>query len=355
LAHALRDLGEYERGIEVLKAAQGDAESAGLTRELAEIFHHRGNIKQLEVDAEGCREANTEALRYAREAGSPELEALALGGLARASVVSRHFKSEQRYALQCIEICRENGLEHIEFTFRHFAALTAFYSADVGTACKEFQACVERGPQVGALRPAIIANLTYAEMLLELGDTGQASQCLDESERLSNIIGEPRYSPCIQALRARIAWSSGNLESASSLVENALLEVSAADERWGKLYLLGALARLTNSPETRLAALEEGAQICSGPCWGIGAVRFLWDAMNASIAAKEWQHANSHAEALERFSRDEPMELFDLLIARTRALANRGLGSETISTGESIEQIRRSIENLGLVDDSAAL
>jgi tetratricopeptide (TPR) repeat protein len=168
LAHALRDLGEYERGLEVLNAAQGDAEHAGLTRELAEIFHHRGNIKQLEVDAQGCREANTEALRYARESGSPELEALALGGLARASVVSRHFKSEQRYAIQCIEICRDNGLEHIEFTFRHFVALTAFYSADVDTACQEFKACVERGPQVGALRPAIIANLTYGEVLLEL-------------------------------------------------------------------------------------------------------------------------------------------------------------------------------------------
>jgi hypothetical protein len=77
--------------------------------------------------------------------------------------------------------------------------------------------------------------------------------------------------------------------------------------------------------------------------------------MNASLAAKEWQQAISHAGALERFSQDEPMELFDLLIARTRVIANHALCADTSAAGQSIEQIRRSIENLGLVDDSAAL
>ena len=50
------------------------------------------------------------------------------------------------------------------------------------------------------------------------------------------------------------------------------------------------------------------------------------DAIEASLAAREWDEALRHAAALERYAAPEPLPWSDFFVARARALADAGRG-----------------------------
>ena len=71
----------FDEALAHLDQAEDAAAGAGLTGELSRIHHVRGNLLfPLGKPAECARE-HAAALRHAQAAGSPELEARALGGI----------------------------------------------------------------------------------------------------------------------------------------------------------------------------------------------------------------------------------------------------------------------------------
>ena len=104
---------------------------------------------------------------------------------------------------------------------------------------------------------------------------------------------------------------------------------------------------MTNSP-SRCAFLDEGEAIIRS---GGLAHNFLWfyrDGMEASLSAADWDRADRYADALDRYTRPEPLPWADFFVARGRALAARGRGHCTAEIDEAMRSLRDEAARLGL-------
>jgi tetratricopeptide (TPR) repeat protein len=85
IAASHRLTGAVDAALAALAEAEPIARAHGLTRELAELHHTRGNVHFARGDVAGCRAAHEAALAFAHEIRDVAWEALAISGLADAS------------------------------------------------------------------------------------------------------------------------------------------------------------------------------------------------------------------------------------------------------------------------------
>ena len=90
--------------------------------------------------------------------------------------------------------------------------------------------------------------------------------------------------------------------------------------------ILGALAEAAQDPQQRRRALAEGEAIIRGGAVGHNHLRFYPDAITTALDLGEWDEAERYAEALEDYTRPEPLPWSDFFVARGRALAALGRG-----------------------------
>ena len=88
LAAGLRISDRYAEALDILGNAEAAAGGNGLVREQAEIHHIRGNLYFPMGRIEECAVEHEKSLKYAKQAGSAEAEANALGGLGDANYVA---------------------------------------------------------------------------------------------------------------------------------------------------------------------------------------------------------------------------------------------------------------------------
>lgn len=62
----------------------------------------------------------------------------------------------------------------------------------------------------------------------------------------------------------------------------------------------------------------------------------------------EWDRVEYYADALEDFTKAEPLQLTDLLIARGRALATFGRGKRDDTTIQELRRLRDEAKSVGL-------
>ena len=350
MAHCLRDLGEYDKGLDVLARAQDEAARLDLAARLSEIHHYRGNIHFLLHDHERCLAEQKIALDLARRNGSAELEAHAYAGLARASYAAGRMRTGSQYAKDgCLALCRREGLERLEFTHMHMAGFGPFFDNDHETALKYYLGGVENAPAVGAHRSALIANAFAGELYLERGELDAAQRRSEESERLGKLIGERRYLPFVRSTLALVLAAQGDRSRAAHALEQAWSRCEARDREFHGLILVGTIARVATDPERRRWALKEGDRIAAGACIGHARIRFFRDTMEAALDAEDWDEAERYAQRFDEINRQEPLAYCDFFIARARALAACGRDSGDDSTIRMLQELRREAKRVGLL------
>src|SRR5262245_17801740 len=88
--------------------------------------------------------------------------------------------------------------------------------------------------------------------------------------------------------------------------------------------LLGQLAVLTEDDALRRRSLKEGEELLRGGSVGHNHLRFYRHAIEASLNARWWDEAEHYAQALEDYTRPEPLPWADFWIAWGRALIMHG-------------------------------
>ena len=167
-AHGLRDLGQYDQGLQMLDKAEVEAKEQDLLRELSEIHHFKGNIYFVQVDKEQCLAEQEQAYEAARQGGDAMLEAQALIGLFRASVLQGRMRTGAQHITRCMDLCHRMGFERLEHGFTHMIGLSDYYDLQFESGLKHLLAGVQNAPRVGILRSALIANAFAGEMYLEM-------------------------------------------------------------------------------------------------------------------------------------------------------------------------------------------
>ncbi len=78
-------------------------------------------------------------------------------------------------------------------------------------------------------------------------------------------------------------------------------------------------------------------------------------AMDASLRSGDWDEVERYADALEDFTRPEPLPSSDFFIARGRALAAFGRGSRDDKTMQELKRLCDEAAGVGLVTALPAL
>ena len=104
-------------------------------------------------------------------------------------------------------------------------------------------------------------------------------------------------------------------------------------------------------PEVRAeveAVLREGESLLKGPCLSHCHLWFYRDAIEASIAAAQWDLGSRYADALEAYVDPEPLPWAMLIAARFRALQGLVLDHDREPAVERLVHLRMQVKSAGL-------
>ena len=152
----------------------------------------------------------------------------------------------------------------------------------------------------------------------------------------------------------------GNNAEANRLVTKAVEILHNAES--GMTYFgpcaYGALSRTTEHREDCRSALMEAEAILAKGVVGHNYLIFFEDAIEACLQWADWDDVERYADALQDYTREEPLPRSDYYIARGRALARHGRGEDTPDlkaelTRLSDEAIRIHLPNAGSALENA--
>jgi class 3 adenylate cyclase/tetratricopeptide (TPR) repeat protein len=348
LAAAMRVTDEFDQALEALGQAQVDATKDGLTLMLSRIHHLRGNLYFPIGNMDGCFEEHSQALDYARQAGSPEGEARALGGLADAMYAQGRMRSAHDRFQACIDLCRAHGFGRIEVANLSMLGLTRCYLGDLEGTSKISLAAWEAAARVGHHRAEMVACLTVPYVAWESGNSELIDKALARATEIVRQLGAKRFVPDCLNFQARSHIVRGDRAAASELMRKAI----AISRETGITYcgprVLGQLALATDDPAERESAIHEGLAILQSGAVAHNHFWFYRDVMESMLEAGRWDDAENHAQALEDFTQAERLPWTDFYIARARALARFGRGARDAALAGELRRLHDEAEHIGL-------
>ena len=347
LASCMRITDEYEDALSTLEKAEAVAGDRGLTRELAQIHYIRGNLYFPLGKIDDCRVEHELSLKYAREAESPEAEARALSGVADAEYLRGRMITAYDHFRQCIELCREHGFGRIEVANIYMLGFTRIYHDTIQNALNDGRAAVEAARKVGHHRAEMLGQVMCVYALVELGELDRARAHSEKAQALVRRLGAWRFEAQNLTWLARIEYEEGRRPEALELLEQALEIGRDTGMAFTGPRILSAIALVTEDPERRRSALEEGEAILR-----LGAVShshfwFYRDAMQASLNVGDLAGVERYAVALEEFIRPEPLPWCEFFIARGRALAAFRQDRRDAETLAELRRLREEAERTG--------
>jgi len=111
---------------------------------------------------------------------------------------------------------------------------------------------------------------------------------------------------------------------------------------------LGVLALVSDDPELRKASLAEAEALLASGSISHNYFNFYEDGMEAALRRGEWDLVERYAQALEDYTRDEPLPRCDFFIARGRTLAAHGRGKRDEATMAELKHLYDEASRVGL-------
>ena len=326
------------------------AENAATKHELkveeARIRLLRGNLYFPRGDIAGCLREHGRSLELAREAGSPEHEAAALGGLGDAEYARGRMISAHARLSECVELSRRHGFSRTEVANNAQIAHTMLYQCPQREALSHAAEADVAAARIGHLRAQLNARAVglHAFPVLEEWDA-----CDAEVERVAVLVrrlGAWRFEQLSQLASGEIAHGRGRRSEAVECLLRAADTARRTSIGFFGPMIQSALARALAETDDQRAALAEGAAQIARGCVGHNQLRFYPDAIDVTLKMHDWDEAERYALQLEIFARAEPMPWTEFFIARGRALAALGRGNGDAGTRQRLLQLLAEGERL---------
>ncbi|NIR31262.1 MAG: AAA family ATPase [Gammaproteobacteria bacterium] len=348
LAAAMRVVDRYDEALQALAAAEQIADARGLLAERSAIHHLRGNLYFPLGKIDACHEQHERALGFAQRAHSPEAEARALGGLGDAEYARGRVITAHDYFVRCIEVCRQHGFERIEAANAVMIAGTEHYFEALRKALNDAQAALRIAQRVGQHRAQIVAHTVIYHALFDMANTRGAAEHVEQAQALIRQTGHWRFEPENLNYLAKLRLLEGDRAGATALLEQAyeLAEKSGIAYTGGRL--LGTLALATDDAQQRRWAFAEGERLLHAGAVSHNHLWFYREAIECCLQDGDGEGAKRYADALEAYTRAQPLPWADFFIARGRALAVRGRGGRDEASRGELERLRQEARRLDL-------
>jgi len=287
-------------------------------------------------------------LRYARESGSPEAEARSLGGLGDAAYAQGGMRSAFENFSRCVALAREHGFGRIEVANRSMIGFSRLFLNQFREGLADGLEAAEAAARVGQPRAEMLGKGMCMFACFELGDWEGARTHSKDAHRLAQRLGAKRFEAQFLELEGRTLNALGRRDESLQRLTEAVALCRAAGNQFTHPAAIGALALATDDAVEQRRLLDEGEALL-----GLGAVahNHLWfyrDALEATIARGLWDDVLRYAAALENYTRAEPLPWSDLFIARARALAAWGGGTQDAKAKKALEDVREALDAVGL-------
>jgi tetratricopeptide (TPR) repeat protein len=348
LASVKRVTDDLEGAFADLDRAEREAATQGLLAEQARIHFLRGNLFVPRGQMDQCLTEHGRSLQLARQAGSPELEAAAFGGLGDAEYVRGRMISAHACFLRCIDLARRHGCNRIEVANRPMAALTQWYAGDADGALREALLAIEAAVRIRHRRAEMIAHHVAYFCRHAMGELEPACDNVERALALAQQLHARRFEAGLLAFRAELKRLAGRRSDALVDVTDALRISREAGMNFLGPVILAILALVTDNPEVRNAALAEGDTLLALGSLSRNQLQFRRDAIDACLHAGDWGRAEAYAAELEDYARGEPMPWTDYIVTRGRALASHGAGRSDSGLGTELLRLRDQGAGLGL-------
>jgi tetratricopeptide (TPR) repeat protein len=348
IAGGNRVTGEFALAMDALDQAEPIAQRLGLAADRARIRHTRGNLFFAQGNVAACRGEHEAALDLARQAGDPECEAQALSGLGDAQYARGRMLSALGFFIPCVRLCEEHGMTRAEVVNRAMVGHCLHYKNELDGALSELLIACELASRAGLVQGEILAQESLGLIHLARGEHSEAEVALTRSLSLARSAGARRYQSVDLYLLALLRIKQGQRNQARERLSEALELARQTGMGFLGAAVFGALGLAADAPEERKGALQEGENLLRQDCVGHCYYWFYRDAIDATLAAEEWDEAVRYTDALEEYARAEPLPWVRLSAARARALAaagKRGLDAALLS---DLKQLRAEVERVAL-------
>ena len=340
----------HDELLEVLEEAEQIAKTHLVIMELARIYQIRGGVLFFRSDTNACIKANVTSLKYAREAGAPEVEAQALSGLGDIEYGRGNYRSAARYFTQCIELAREHGYSRVLAANLPMLAEVLAWENKLDSAASVVNEAVDLAASTCNLRAEMIALSVKGFIQGETGDLADAEITLQRSVEVTRLLGSKIMEGMCLAILGSVLVYRGDLVTARA---HAQLAIDILQQTDSGMAFYGAvsfavLARATEDPDLCREILARGEAQLTGFSIAHSFFGFYENAMEVCLRIADWDGVERYAKALEGFANAEPIPRCTYDIARARALAIHGHGNRNPETIAELQGLRDEAVRIGL-------
>ncbi|MBN3763785.1 adenylate/guanylate cyclase domain-containing protein [Burkholderia sp. Ac-20365] len=321
LAEGLRVNEGLSEALALLDAAQQIAVREDRVSELARLHHLRGNILFPLGRIDDCRIEHERGLAYAQRLGLSEAEARALGGLADAAYAQGRMRTAFEYFSRCVALCREHGFGRIEVANRSMQGFSRIYLNEAREARVDAIAASRDAALVGQPRAQLLCETLGAFACYETGDMRATQVHLEQEMQLILQLGARRFEAQNLEMQARVLLHNGQREQAVRVLRESLALCREVGMQFSAPKALSVLSRAVDDDVERVRMLEEGAELLRRGAVGHNHLWFYRDAIDAMLSMRDPAGALRYIEALEQYTRTEPLPWAQLFAARGRVLA----------------------------------
>ena len=347
LAGGLRVCGDVDEANDHLDQAQRVAGDRSLHVALAMIHRLRGNLRFSEGRLQECWAEHNAARRYARKLRLPEHEARTLGGLGDAHYAFGRMVSAHECFQRCIEQSRDLGLRRVETVHRAMRAATRLYLNDLDGSCRDARQAVHDATEIGHPRAEMLAWAMLGDTLYEMADIEQACAAFEQALSIARQLSAVRFQSLFLTGVAHCDAQLGELSRARARARDALKLARQSGMRFNGPAALAALARSSDAGE-RAMLLSEGGALLNEGCVSHNYYRFYRDAIEISLADRNWHDTRRYAQSLKRYAGREPISWAQYHVARGEALADFGQGRRTKQLFSRIAALIKEGQRYGL-------
>jgi class 3 adenylate cyclase/predicted ATPase len=348
MAGGLRVAGQQERALEALDKAEEAAVRNKLTSERSQIHYLRGNVYFPLGNLDGCLAEHEQALKFAREVGSAESEALALGGLGDAYYLRGHMRTACEQFRACIDVCQKHGFGRIEVANRHMVGWARIHLMEFTEAHNDALASINMAAEVSHHRAELLGLMLAGKVELMTSQNSEARKHLERGHELSRTLSASNFEMQTLIRLAQVNAAEGKLSQARDTASQAIRLGRKVGMTFSGPAALVVWAELSEDSDQRKAALQEAESILDSGCVSHNHMWFADGAIDLALKHGEWDQAEHFATRLEAYTQAQKLEWPDFLIAKARSLAALGRGDRSQDLMEQIIRLKETAERVGL-------
>jgi class 3 adenylate cyclase/tetratricopeptide (TPR) repeat protein len=337
MAAGMRLNERIDDGLAALAEAEPMAVGAALGHELSRLHHLRGNLLFPLGRHEECLREHELARDRAREVGSLEAEAAALGGLGDGYYLQGRMRSAHQQFRECVALARAQGYGRLEVANLSMVGFTGLHLARIGEAVAVGQDAIELAMRASQPRAEMMARLLvrWVEGLVR-GRLDAADREAAPGLELARSLGAKRFEAHMLGLGALVELRRGDRTLARELAQSALATARQHGMGHGGPWLYGICALLEVDRTLRLSLLEEGERQLTRGCVSHNFIQLRELAIDALLEIGDWDGVVVNCERIRAYTAAEPLAMCEFVVARGLALARFGRGERSTALQESL-------------------